>query len=296
MTANATDGTDGTDGERSSRGADLRRLLKRSRPRFWLYLAGPAMVGLAYGAESVPALLSPLSAALVLFFLLPANVFLYGVNDVFDADIDAENPKKEDKEVRYGGDRLTLVSVLASLGLGVALLVALPAPARPWLAGFLVLGAAYSAPPLRLKVRPPLDSVSNGLYILPGAAAWAATTGTAPPTLALVGSWLWTMAMHTFSAIPDIEPDRRGGIRTTATVLGGKGALAYCFGCWLLAAVVWSGVAPAAGALFAVYPVFAVAVGLSGVDIDRAYWWFPYLNTVVGMVLTLGGLWGLTHA
>jgi len=81
----------------------LVRLLRLSRPRFWLYLAGPVLVGLSFGADAIADLAAPLSLALVAYFLLPANVFLYGVNDVFDADVDRENPKKDEKEVRYRG-------------------------------------------------------------------------------------------------------------------------------------------------------------------------------------------------
>ena len=271
--------------------AAIQRLLKRSRPRFWLYLAGPVLVGLAYGADSIAALTSPLALVLVAYFLVPANVYLYGVNDVFDAEIDRQNPKKDVREVRYRGDRLTLVATVVSGLAGVALLGLVPGPARPWIVGFLVLATAYSAPPARLKVRPPLDSVSNGLYILPGVASYAALTGGPPPLWVLVGGWLWTMAMHTFSAIPDIEPDRRAGIRTTATVLGQRGALTYCFGCWLGATVAMATVDLRLGALFGAYPALLAAVAGSDVTIDRAYWWFPYVNAALGMALTIGGLW-----
>jgi 4-hydroxybenzoate polyprenyltransferase len=103
------------------------------------------------------------------------------------------------------------------------------------------------------------------------------------------------MAMHTFSAIPDIEPDRRAGIRTLATVLGRRTTLAYCGAVWLSAAVVFALLDPRAGALLVCYPVLvAVWVG-TGIPIDRAYWYYPAINTLVGMVLTLGGLWGLVH-
>ncbi|WP_435102157.1 prenyltransferase [Halarchaeum sp. P4] len=272
----------------------VRRLLAQSRPRFWLYLAGPALVGVAYGANTVGNLLAPASLALLAYFLLPANVYLYGVNDVFDADVDRENPKKEDKEVRYRGDSLLLGAVAVSALLGVALAVALP-PAAPWLLAFLALGWAYSAPP-RLKTRPPLDSLSNGLYVLPGVAAYAALTGHLPPVLAVVGGWLWTMAMHTFSAIPDIGPDRRAGIRTTATVLGETGAIAYCGACWLLAAAVFGMLDVRAGLLLGVYPLLALGLRVGDVAIDRAYWWFPAINAAVGAILTLGGLWGVVNA
>jgi 4-hydroxybenzoate polyprenyltransferase len=163
------------------------------------------------------------------------------------------------------------------------------------LLGFYALGAQYSAPPLRLKTTPVLDSLSNGLYILPGVLAYLAVAGAFPPLLAVAGAWLWTMAMHTFSAVPDIAPDREAGIRTTATMLGERGALAYCGLCWLLAAGLMALVHPFLGAVFAVYPVFAVGVGATDVAIDRAYWWFPVLNTLAGMVLTMGGIWVILY-
>jgi len=273
-------------------------LLTLSRPRFWLYLAGPVLVGVAYGASTTGDLFAPAAVALFAYFLVPANVYLYGVNDVFDADVDAENPKKTGEKAREsrfrGGIAVTAVVALCGLA-GVSLLGVLPPAAALWVVAFLVLGYAYSAPPFRLKTAPPLDSVSNGLYVLPGAAAYVALAGRQPPALAVVGGWLWAMAMHTFSAVPDIEPDRRAGIRTTATVLGERATLAYCGGCWLVAAGAFALLDFRAGALLLVYPLFAVGVAETSIEVSRAYWWFPAMNTLVGMVLTLGGLWGVVR-
>ena len=273
----------------------LTALLVLSRPRFWLYLAGPVLVGLVFGAPTVETLLDPLPVALFLFFLVPANVFLYGINDVFDRDVDAHNPKKDDREARYRGERDVLVATALSGVLGLAFFAILPVAAWPWLAGFLVLGAEYSAPPLRFKTTPFLDSLSNGLYVLPGAAAYVALSGRQPALLAVAGGWLWTMAMHTFSAIPDIEPDREAGIRTTATALGERRTYAYCAGCWLLAALSFGLLSRPLGALLLVYPLSVVAVAASDVDVRRAYWWYPAINGFVGMLLTLGGLWRLAY-
>ena len=274
----------------------LQRLLARSRPRFWLYLAGPVLVGLVYGVDATAALFDPLAVALFAYFLVPANVLLYGVNDVFDADVDVHNPKKEGREVRYRGERGLVVAVVASGLLGLALAMFLPPLAVAWLATFFFLAVEYSAPPLRFKTTPFLDSVSNGLYVLPGVVAYTAVTGGNPPLLAVVGGWLWTMGMHTFSAIPDIDPDRAAGITTTATVLGERLTFAYCGVVWAASAVAFWLLDPRAGALLALYPALVAVVALSRVGVDRAYWWFPGINGVVGMVLTLGGLWRLVHA
>ena len=280
-----------TDADRRAIAEDLRYLLVLSRPRFWLYLAGPVAVGVTYGIGDVSGLFTPTTVALAAYFLVPANVFLYGVNDAFDADIDELNPKKEEREARWRGSRLVAVAVLASALAGVATFAVTPRVAWPYLAGFLLLSVGYSAPPVRFKTTPFLDSVSNGLYVLPGAAAYATVAGVHPPLAALAGAWLWTMGMHTFSAIPDIEPDRAAGIRTTATLLGEGRTYGYCFACWAVAAAAFAAVDLRLGALLGVYPVFVGWVATSSVSVDRAYWWFPALNTAVGTLLAMGGLW-----
>ena len=273
----------------------VRYLLTLSRPRFWLYLAGPVIVGVAAAARTPGELFAPLAVAFFAYFLVPANLFLYGVNDVFDADVDAENPKKEGREARWQGDRTVVATILVSGALGFGLTAVTPAVAWPYLAGFFFLAVEYSAPPLRFKTTPFLDSLSNGLYILPGAAAFATLTGTHPPLGALVGAWLWTMGMHTFSAIPDIEPDREAGIATTATVLGEERTYAYCGAAWLAAAVAFAVVDARISLLLLAYPVVVFALYWSDVPTDRAYWWYPALNTLVGMVLTMGLLWRLVY-
>ncbi|OYR81247.1 lycopene elongase, partial [Halorubrum sp. E3] len=136
----------------------LRYLFVLSRPRFWLYLAGPVAVGVTYGIDAVSGLFTPVTIALAAYFLVPANVFLYGVNDVFDADIDVLNPKKEGREARWRGSRFVIAAVVASGLLGLATLAITPHVAWPYLLGFLVLAVGYSAPPARFKTTPFLDS------------------------------------------------------------------------------------------------------------------------------------------
>ena len=276
-------------------GAHLSYLLVLSRPRFWLYLAGPVLVGAVYAANTVSDLFAPAPVTLFGYFLLPANVFLYGINDVYDQEIDAANPKKDDREARYRGQEYVPAVVGLCAALPLLFVPLLPTAAIPWLVAFLILGAAYSAPPARFKTTPFVDSLSNGLYITPGAASYAAVAGTQPPALAVVGGWLWAMGMHTFSAIPDIEPDREMGIRTTATVLGTRRTYVYCGVCWLAGAAAFGALDVRLGALMLVYPALVAAIATASVAVDRAYWWFPAINTVVGAVLTMGGLWGVLH-
>jgi len=104
------------------------------------------------------------------------------------------------------------------------------------------------------------------------------------------------MGMHTFSAIPDIEPDRETGIRTTRD--GARRAshlrvLRRVLGCESAAA--FGALDVRLGALMLVYPALVVAIATASVAVDRAYWWFPAINTVVGALLTMGGLWRLLY-
>ncbi|CCC41036.1 prenyltransferase [Haloquadratum walsbyi] len=270
-------------------------LLTLSRPRFWLYLAGPIVVAVAFGATSVSELFLPENIVFFAYFLFPANVFLYGVNDVFDADVDVVNPKKEGRETRWQGDPVVAASVVITTALGIVIFAISPQAAWPYLLGFFILGFQYSAPPLRFKTTPIFDSLSNGLYILPGAAAYATVTGSQPPLAAVAGGWFWTMGMHTFSAIPDIEPDRAAGIQTTATFLGEPRVYTYCLCCWLAAAVSFAFLDNRIALLLLAYPVIVFAIYWSDIAVDRAYWWYPAVNTIVGMLLTMGALWRLLY-
>ena len=58
-----------TDADRRSIADDLRYLLVLSRPRFWLYLAGPVAVGVTYGIGDVSGLFTPTTVALAAYFL-----------------------------------------------------------------------------------------------------------------------------------------------------------------------------------------------------------------------------------
>ncbi len=221
---------------------------------------------------------------------------LYGINDFFDRDVDEENPKKEDKEVRYSSSML--VDGLIGLSSAIAIPVALMLPERtyPLMLLFLGLSYQYSAPPLRFKTKPFMDSISNGLYAMPFLITFSYLSGSLPPLTVILGAWLWTMAMHTFSAIPDIKPDREAGIKTTATYLGRIGAYGYVTAVWIFSAVSMGLHDLRLGALFLIYPALSTAVFMLELDDSRAYWWFPFINAFTGFVITFYGLWVLFNA
>src|SRR3712207_1277824 len=68
----------------------LGRLFHISRPVLWINTVGPAVIGVwltgeLWRWEALP---------LLLWLTLPFNLLIYGVNDVFDQETDAKNPRK----------------------------------------------------------------------------------------------------------------------------------------------------------------------------------------------------------
>ncbi len=269
---------------------DIAFLLKVSRPRFWVYLFGPYLVGLIAAVADRDELMNWQYALFALYFTLPANLLVYGVNDICDYETDKLNPKKAEYEALVTPERRTAV-LLAILLLNlpfVAGLIAVPLVAINTLLAFLLLSVLYSAWPVRAKAVPFLDSAFNILYIVPGIFAYAFVTGDLPPWKAVAAGGSWTAAMHAFSAIPDIEADRKANLSTIATFLGSNGTHLFCLLAYVSAAVLsiqYLGVfGIACGAVYAVMMlVSSVTTGRDGVF--NVYRYFPFVNALVGFLL-----------
>ncbi|MDP9380128.1 MAG: prenyltransferase [Chloroflexota bacterium] len=277
---------------------DARKYLKISRPKFWLYLLGPYFLGAVLALEDPSQLWSWPFWSLFAWWTFPANLLLYGVNDISDYDTDQHNPKKvRDEALVYPHERPALLgTILLLTGLAVPALVASNTRVVLAFALFLALAVAYSVPPLRLKARPVLDSLSNSLYLTPLLAGWWSFTSDMPlPSLMLAGV-LWCAAMHAYSAVPDIESDRRAGLSTIATLLGHEGTLLMCALSYLGAALLVSLHDALAGLLLGVYPLVMTAQLLRArARVSQWYRFFPVLNGLAGMCLTLRFLWPLAR-
>ncbi len=269
---------------------DLRWLLKVSRPKFWLYLLGTYALGCILGADSLPALVSWRTLWFFVWFTLPANLLLYGVNDLSDYDTDVHNPKKGDWEalVRPEMRPRLLVAVLIAVALAIPpLLGASPLSWLAWLL-FILLSVAYSVPPLRLKSRPVIDSLSNVLYVTPMFLGWSLYSSFPPSWYLALAGMCWCAAMHAYSAIPDIVPDTRAGVRTVATLLGELGTLRYCLVMYLLAAILVLPRDLFSGVILMVYPGIMLAqMRLAPHAVARWYPYFPLINGLAGMAITI---------
>lgn len=176
----------------------------------------------------------------LLWLTLPFNLLIYGTNDIFDQETDAKNPRKgslegariQPEEVRP----IWTAVVLLNLPFLVYFLLSLPLSATLWMLLYAVLFAGYSAPPLRFKARPFLDSLSNAAYAFPLVfTPLALSEEVVWP--AAVGLMAWSAAKHTFDAVQDILEDRRTGIETTAVRLGARGVVLWSGFWWTLATV-----------------------------------------------------------
>lgn len=269
---------------------EIRFLIKISRPRFWLYVLGPYLVGLVAAAARSEDLFRLDVLLFGLYFIFPANLLIYGINDVFDFETDRRNPKKSKYEllVRPESHR-PLLKWIAFLNIPFVVATYFLAPqALPSLAGFIFFSVSYSAPPIRAKAIPIIDSAFNILYVFPAAFAYQMITGSFPPLILFAAAGLWTMAMHAYSAIPDIVADREGGVNTIATLLGPGWTHLFCGLCYA-----------AAGILSVTEITWIAAIGMlvyvplmrfsdlaeypSGVT--EIYRFFPALNAIFGFSL-----------
>ena len=272
------------------------RLFQLSRPRFWFYVFGPFIVGALVGAPTPRAYLSPLALGWALFFLFPANLLIYGANDIFDYETDRRNAKKRGYELLVTpAQHRALWRQIALFCLPFALLL-IWTPRACWLAlaGFLFFSLFYSAPPLRAKARPLWDSIFNVLYIFPGAFGYFLTGGQNFSPLLFGAAWLWAMAMHAYSAVPDISADRDAGVPTVATFLGLRGTLWFCLALYLAAALLtlptlrW--LALVLGAIYAVLMLRSLAAN-SEAGVMRIYRVFPWINAGAGAALWWFAVW-----
>ncbi|MDM7921577.1 MAG: prenyltransferase [Pyrinomonadaceae bacterium] len=275
---------------------DIRCLISVSRPRFWLYVFGPYIVGLAAGIGNAAELLTTPTAIFAIYFLLPANLLIYGVNDIFDYETDRLNPKKNEYELLVQpSSHRKLWAWIALLNVPFIIAAILLVPhAAVSLAGFLFFSFFYSAPPIRAKAKPVIDSVFNILYVFPGAFAFQMITGAFPPLTLFIAAGLWTMAMHAYSAIPDIDADEEAGIATVATLLGRSGTLIFCLVMYLgSAALAFSYLgyfSVAFGGLYAA--MIAISFASKNPDgIFGIYRNFPLVNAVAGFFLFWLAAW-----
>lgn len=215
-------------------------LIRLMRPKFQFPSVISMVVGLLYSLYSTP--FPILSLESIISSVLVTGPFVAGgalvLNQVFDHHYDIES-RKRSLPIASGAvssETAACLSVaLLILGAMTSLLIGVETFVVTILAIFSSI--AYSVPPLRLKARFALDSVSNGLCygVFPTLVGWTVVLSVSLRAFAIcIPLFLFFTANHLLLAIPDMFDDKRAGIVTTAVSIGERNTIKIAVLLWLL--------------------------------------------------------------
>lgn len=218
----------------------LKQLFVSSRPLSWINTAFPFAAAYLMTTRQVD-----LTFILgTIFFLIPYNLAMYGINDVFDYESDMRNPRKGGVEGAVLDRSLHKVTLWAVVITNVPFLIYLVAvgnlDANIVLAVSMFAVVAYSMKGLRFKEIPVLDSLTSSTHFVSPAVFGVILAGaTFTPSLWLIlnAFFLWGMASHAFGAVQDIQADREGQLSSIATVFGAAWTARFAVACYALAGV-----------------------------------------------------------
>jgi len=280
----------------------VRAVVVSSRPLSWLNTAFPFAAAYLLTAREI-------DLAWILgtvYFLIPYNLALYGINDVFDYESDLRNPRKGGIEGAVLGRQLHRVTITAVLVTNIPFLACLSVigtPLSTLVLAFSVFAViAYSVPGLRFKERPVVDSfTSSAHFVSPAIFGLALAGAEVTPALVVivVAFFLWGVASHAFGAVQDIIPDRTAQIASIATVFGGRVTVRFAAIGYLLAGVGLFTLAPwpvaLAGALAVPYAINALMYWSisdeSAARVNVGWRRFLWLNYLTGFAVTVLSIW-----
>ena len=310
-------------------------LLRISRPRFRHYVLWPMLLLFAVSwfltnriyipwlshDQTMNVLICRIIALVIIggYFTLPANLWIYGRNDIADGDTDIHNAKKGEYENLLLTNKTSLKICIIAINIlyiffGALVFTYVDFYYATWnilytsfrgsvgeynriayvcLIPFFITSYLYSCPPLRAKALPFIDGIMNILYII------------TPFTLILwidrefsymifslhhalpiaIASLCRCMAMHCYSAIPDIDADRQAWLTTTAVYLGKQKALIYCGILYLVSAIFsfptlwWMSIV--GGVVY----LTMISISYCYEDIFWLYKKFPLINLIIGFSL-----------
>lgn len=282
-------------------GTVIRELFVSSRPVSWINTAYPFAAAYLLTTREIDATL----IVGTIFFLIPYNLAMYGINDVFDYESDLRNPRKGGTHGAVLDRRMHRITLWAA-GLSCApFVVSLVLAGNPasWavLAASLFFVVFYSAPPLRLKEVPFADSVTSSIHFFSPAVYGLVLAGavwTWQLVAIMLAFALWGVASHAFGAVQDVVADREAGISSIATARGARWTVWFALACYaasglVMLATAWPGPLAALVAvpyLLTVWP-FRSVTDETAASATRGWDRFLWLNQFAGFVVTLLLIW-----
>lgn len=273
----------------------LKLLFWSSRPVSWVNTAFPFAAAYILITQQVDALL----LVGTFFFLIPYNLLMYGVNDVFDYESDLNNPRKGGIEGSVLAPRWHRPIIVASLVFSAPFIFALiwlgTWQATLVLLYLLFMVVAYSAKYLRFKEIPLLDSFTSSTHFVgPMVYALVLVGWNVDYWPYVIAFFLWGMASHAFGAVQDVLPDREANISSIATSWGARGVVwfasaLYLIAGFLLVAQPWP--VPIVGLCSWLYlsstvPYVRITDEASA-DANKGWRRFMALNMISGFVITI---------
>lgn len=282
----------------------LKLLFVTSRPISWVNTAYPFAAGyllLGGGFDT-------LFVVGTLFFLIPYNLMMYGINDVFDYESDIANPRKGGVEGAITPKKFHSTILWSSVLLSV-----------PFIAYLVFMGnmisnltlsvvvffvIAYSLKGLRFKEIAVLDSVTSSMHFVGPLLYAISLLGATAEAWVIVGAFfMWGMASHAFGAVQDVIPDREGKIHSIATILGARRTVWFSFVLYIFATLavlsLQTGIAiiSAMTVLFYAGNVapFLQITDKTSMQASKGWKRFLWINYLAGAIITMSVVYSLVR-
>jgi 4-hydroxybenzoate polyprenyltransferase len=200
----------------------IKKAVTVSRPVFWVLMC----FTYAFGAVVSGAEIGYFAMAQMLSLSFPLSFYFFGINDSYDMATDRLNKRKHSRVwgavlsekdvpwVKKAAFAAAFAVFALSLFSGNPMNIAI-------VSAFIALSYAYSAPPIRLKTRPLVDSLVNAAYFfMPFALGYSLSNSTGFMQPQFMVFALSFSAAHAIATVADREEDAQAGISTFATAFG----------------------------------------------------------------------------
>lgn len=211
--------------------ARLLLLIQVSRPILWPVL--PLVYALGMQAARVP--LNAITIAQLVLLTFPMNLIGCGLNDLHDFESDRRSPRRRAiwGAVIRPEDRSFVWEACIAM---MPVVIFGGCTSRNWdnfvtTVSLVLVAWLYSVPPTRLKERPPLDSLANGIgyFFLPFAMGYSLGADIRTIPMRYYFLTLCVCGVHALASAVDYEADRAAGHRTIAVVAGRRVAATLAF-------------------------------------------------------------------
>lgn len=273
----------------------IRILIWSSRPVSWINTAFPYVAGHLFLNQNI----NFVFWITAIYFLIPYNMLIYVINDIYDYESDIANPRKGGVEGAVLDKTLHSFMFKSTVIINIPFIVLLLFNGN--LSSNLILiftvfnAIAYSIKGLRFKEMPFLDSISSSLhFVLPLVYALFLNSFNSINITYVLAFFFWGMASHAFGAVQDIIPDRKAKLKSIATYLGASktvrlSVFLYTLSIVLLALKGWPEYMVAISGLLYLY-ILLPFINLSDKDSGKSnsgWRMFMKINQFVGFLITI---------